>query len=160
MREAHMPKAQDDYQSALVECERARTFWSRVKGAISAGRRAEREDIERLLDILPRGLYRHFKGGLYVIEAVIYDVNGVFDPVVDYAALYGELTGLPAGRTLYGTDGVLAPIDREGHRGKRFTLIRKLTILQSAKLRSNARQIARAPTAEAAMRRINLALRP
>jgi hypothetical protein len=146
-----------EYECALQESIAAMQSWQCLKTSINA-HILDRMAVENLLATVPRGLYRHFKNGLYVVETVVYDVNGIADPEVDYTALYGDLVGLPAGRLLYGKDAFLTPVDRPNdpehpHVGRRFVLIRKLSIMESAKIRANAKHIARGATPEAILQR-------
>ena len=146
------PTKQNEYDLALEECIAAQARWAILQAHILRGH-LDRDLVEALLATAPRGLYRHFKGGLYVVESVVYDVNGIFLPSVDYTALYGKLAGVPAGRLLYGKDALLTPVDRAEWTGRRFIRIKKLSIMESAKLRSNAKHISRGPTPEAILER-------
>ena len=79
--------------------------------------------LKKMQKLVPPGLYRHFKGGMYQVFGVLEDVNtGVC--YVDYAADYGLYKGERALRVLVGgPNSFLRPIHRKAYHGVRFTRI-------------------------------------
>lgn len=70
--------------------------------------------------LVPKGNYRHFKGGAYEVSDILEDVN-TGECYVSYKADYGVYKGVAALRVLVGENSFLRPIDRAEYRGVRFT---------------------------------------
>lgn len=69
--------------------------------------------------LLPKGKYKHFKGGGYEVFDVVEDVN-TGECYVRYAGDYGVYKGEIALRILVGEDSFLRPIERDTYKGVRF----------------------------------------
>lgn len=75
--------------------------------------------LKQIQGLVPAGLYRHFKGGVYQVMRTLEDVNTGLC-YVEYVAQYGIYKGEPALRVLVGEDSFLRPIERDEYRGVRF----------------------------------------
>ena len=144
--------------------QRAVLHWERLKLATrenQIGTDAHIKALNALIGLVPPGLYEHFKSReddpkFYAVSGVVPNVNGKFDPVVKYTALYGLLAGKPAGRLLYDSDDAFwGPIVRPDYSGPRFTRIMLLSVRELAVLQDQAHVIAVYQTREAALAKIN-----
>lgn len=143
--------------------QRAVVYWTRLKLATRENRigtDAHMDALNALIGLVPPGLYEHFKSReddpkFYAVSGVVPDVNGKFDPVVKYTALYGPLAGKPAGRSLFDSDDAFwGPIVRPDYSGPRFTRIMMLSVREVAMLEADAHIIAVHTTRAAALAKI------
>lgn len=69
---------------------------------------------------LKRGIYRHFKGGFYMVEGV-YEHTETGELLVAYKALYGDFGSFVRPLSMF-----TEHVEREGYAGSRFTLFREI----------------------------------
>lgn len=96
----------------------------RLVEASKAGGTKERSEetlqaLHRVQALVPKGKYKHFKGGGYEVLGILEDVN-TGECYVNYAADYGVYKGEAALRILVGEDSFLRPIERDTYKGVRF----------------------------------------
>ncbi len=146
----------------------ASVYWAQLKNAAQEGR-IDIKNLNRLIGLVPPGLYEHFKSQeddpkFYAVSGVVPDVNGRFDPVVKYTALYGPLAGKPAGRILFEPDDafwgpIIRPEAESPYVGPRFTRTMMLSVREVAMLEADAHIIAVYKTRTATLTKIEWELR-
>ncbi len=83
---------------------------------------------------VPTGIWKHFKGGEYLVLGVRQDraQSGKMCDFVYYVPLYDDASEAIYRRLVNGVeegeeDGWLLPVDKETYKGPRFTLMQHLT---------------------------------
>jgi hypothetical protein len=137
---------------------------SALREARTVGDEVEQIRLTRELSALvPPGVYIHNKSTdehplIYVVTGVSIEPS-TLEAIVAYTFLYGPRAGLSMPRSLLGMrDGFITPVQATGI--PRFKRVVKLSVIDAAKLQSNAWRIAGGKTLGDIQHRIRRALDP
>lgn len=131
--------------------------------------RADKNEMEQirltreLSALVPPGVYIHYKSTdehpmIYVVTGVSIEPS-TLEAIVTYTFLYGSRAGLSMPRSLLGVrDGFITLVQAVGI--PRFKRVMKLSVIDAAKLQSNAWRIARGETLSGIQHRIKRVLDP